>query len=173
MCLVEDNRSDSSRRSAQENSTPPAKDADRPIGGRRLQWMALVLGILASIATIVGVVVSQSGTSRSQQNGVSSQSLPAPTIPGIHMYQPRLSLTPSSGPVGTSVTVKATGFDPNSLVTVYFQGVPVGQKTSNKNGNVMISFVVPSIAVPPSGTPFTVTAADSQGYHAVQDFTFT
>jgi hypothetical protein len=50
----------------------PTERADQPVGGRKLQWIALVLGIAASIATVIGFLVSQSGSSGSQQNGFQS-----------------------------------------------------------------------------------------------------
>lgn len=30
---------------------------DKPAGGRRLQWIALVLGIAASLATVIGLFI--------------------------------------------------------------------------------------------------------------------
>jgi hypothetical protein len=35
-----------------------ADGADSPVGGRKLQWIALVVGILASLVTIIGFVLS-------------------------------------------------------------------------------------------------------------------
>jgi hypothetical protein len=69
---VGDKKLESSSSSAKGNGSSQAEQADRPVGGRKLQWIALVLGIAASITTVVGLVVSQSGGNGSQQNGAES-----------------------------------------------------------------------------------------------------
>ena len=38
------------------------------------------------------------------------------------LVNPIILLNPSSGPVGTSVTVTGAGFDPNSTITIKFDG---------------------------------------------------
>lgn len=53
-------------RRPRETDKSPTERADQPVGGRKLQWIALVLGIAASIATVIGLLLSQSGTSGSQ-----------------------------------------------------------------------------------------------------------
>jgi hypothetical protein len=142
----------------------------------------VLVAVVGTVATVVGLVVGLSGSNSSSSTpvatngttyGLNSQSVPTPTIPTFQAYQPRLSLDPSSGPAGTSVTAKGTGFAPNSLVQVYFQGGLVGQKTSNKDGYVMISFVVPSMFSNFPDTQFTVSAADSRADNADQLFKVT
>ncbi len=56
------------------------------------------------------VVATQGDTSVSKPFTVTSATSPA------------ITLNPTSGPVGTSVIVTGTGFDPSSVVSIYFDG---------------------------------------------------
>jgi len=137
--------------------------------------LAAVVGTAATVLALFGFNSSSptSGTSNGSPNGSVSQPLPTPPISSFHTYQPRLSLDPSSGPAGTSVTAKGTGFASDSLVQVFFSGGLVGQGTSDENGSVTISFMVPSEFSNFAGTQITVSASDSQADNADQLFTVT
>jgi hypothetical protein len=52
-------------------------------------------------------------------------------------------LNPTSGPVGTTVTVTGTGFDPNSDVTINFYSTSLGTVTTTSSGVFSVTFTVP------------------------------
>ena len=60
---------------------------------------------------------------------------------------PTVSLNPSSGSVGTTVTVSGSSFLPNSALTITYDGTTVATATSTGSGAI------------PSGVTFTVTAS--------------
>ena len=63
--------------------------ADKPVGGRRLQWIALVLGIAASLATVIGLFISQSGSNAAQQNAATTDAAQVRTcMADHHLSQP-------------------------------------------------------------------------------------
>jgi hypothetical protein len=71
--------------------------------------------------------------------GVTAQSFNAPPV---------VTLTPSSGSVGTTVAVKGTGFQANQLVEVVFRspGDPiVASGQSDASGAISLSFQVPQV----------------------------
>ena len=56
---------------------------------------------------------------------------------------PTISINPTSGPVGTSVTVTGNGFDPISTVAITFGGSTVATVTPNSTGGFTATFNVP------------------------------
>lgn len=78
-----------------------------------------------------------------------------------------ISLTPTSGLFGTSVTVQATGFSPSTTVTFSMAGTQVATCTSDSNGNCQATFVVPD---GPTGS-VQVTGDDGLGNTASATFT--
>jgi Bacterial Ig-like domain len=56
---------------------------------------------------------------------------------------PTISINPTSGPVGTSVTVTGNGFDPISTVAITFGGSSVTTVTPTPNGGFTATFRVP------------------------------
>ncbi len=86
---------------------------------------------------------------------------------------PMITVTPSEGPVGTSVTVAGTGFSVTSLVGLVFDGVTIssctsGSLTTSGTGGFTCTFAVPDA---PLGT--TVTATDVGGQTGTGSFTVT
>jgi hypothetical protein len=69
----------------------------------------------------------------------------------------RIILTPTSGPIGTPVTVTGTDFDPSSSVTIEFDTNTLTTVTTDSNGDFSADFIVPLSAL--SG-PHIVTASD-------------
>jgi len=61
--------------------------------------------------------------------------------------RPQISLDPYSGPVGTVVTVKGTGFKPNVQIDIYYDGKLIATNPAlvmtNGVGTFVASFVVP------------------------------
>ncbi len=56
---------------------------------------------------------------------------------------PSITISPSSGAIGDSVTVSGAGFGDESNVTVYFDRAEVARERSDKYGGFEVSFVVP------------------------------
>jgi len=87
--------------------------------------------------------------------GDSSASKPFTVTPPV---TPTITLDPTSGPVGTTVTVAGTNFDPSAIVTIYFDGNLVTTTpptvTPNSNGGFSATFKVPAS----SNGPYTVVA---------------
>ncbi len=81
---------------------------------------------------------------------------------------PKVTLSPSSGAVGDTVTVNGTGFKASSSVTIYFDTTSVGTATTDANG----SFNGATFTVPESlrGT-HTVKGKDADGDSPTVDFT--
>jgi hypothetical protein len=69
----------------------------------------------------------------------------------------KIILTPTSGPIGTPVTVTGTDFDPSSSVTIEFDTNTLTTVTTDSNGDFSADFIVPLSAL--SG-PHIVTASD-------------
>jgi hypothetical protein len=69
----------------------------------------------------------------------------------------RIILTPTSGAVGTPVTVTGTNFDPSSSVTIEFDTNTLTTVTTDSNGDFDAVFEVPLSA---SSGPHTVRASD-------------
>lgn len=78
------------------------------------------------------------------------------------------AVSPSSGPVGTTVSVTGSGFTANAAFTTYFAygtsyQVPVDSGTVSSSGNILSSFSVPSV---PAGT-YTIRVQTSTAYAAI------
>ena len=56
---------------------------------------------------------------------------------------PTISINPTSGPVGTSVTVTGYGFDPISTVAITFGGSSITTVTPTSNGGFTATFRAP------------------------------
>ncbi|RLG91406.1 hypothetical protein DRO34_04070 [Candidatus Bathyarchaeota archaeon] len=86
---------------------------------------------------------------------------------------PEIELTPTEGSppawgmFGRNVTIKGTGFNGFSSITVYFSAISVASTTTNDFGSFETSFRIPSM---PNGT-YTVEARDSGGNSATANFT--
>ena len=50
-------------------------------------------------------------------------------------HNPAVSVSPGSGPPGASVTVNATGYDPNQNATVVWDYEDIGSMTLDENGH--------------------------------------
>src|SRR5438445_214356 len=85
-----------------------------------------------------------------------------------------ISLNPSSGTVGTAVTVTGTSFHSNSTITIRYDGSTVNTTpsvlTTNSGGNFTGSFTVPSIS---SLGSHTVNATDAAAASSTAQFTVT
>lgn len=80
---------------------------------------------------------------------------------------PEITITPTSGAVGDTVTINGTGFTAYSGITFYFDNVSAGNTTTNANGSFTGStFTIPSSS-PGSRT---VKAQDASGYYATALF---
>ena len=82
-----------------------------------------------------------------------------------------INLSPSSGPVGTSVTVSGGGFLHSSQITITFNGNTVDTTTSTASGTIPsgTTFNIPSS---PVGS-YTITVTDTGSNSAVATFTVT
>jgi len=85
----------------------------------------VVLAILAGIGYVIYQVISE----------------------GSIGANPKIALSPTSGPAGTKLTVTGTGFPHNTDITIILMG-PVGETTSDGNGSFRTTIEVPQ-------TPFT------------------
>ncbi|MCL0095651.1 cohesin domain-containing protein [Dehalococcoidia bacterium] len=79
---------------------------------------------------------------------------------------PAITLTPTSGPVGTLITVTGTGFAPHVGVDIKFDGDVVGSAITNADGDFSADFTVPDKAP----GDYTVTAIDGAGNKASATF---
>jgi hypothetical protein len=82
--------------------------------------------------------------------------------------RPTLSVSPITGPRGSSVTVTGSGWVPNSTVALNFAGSPM-TVIADANGNIAAAMSVPATAIVGANT---VTAADTLG-NAALPATFT
>lgn len=82
--------------------------------------------------------------------------------------QPIIELSPSSGPLGTTVSITGSGFAPSVTVTVSYGGAKVATGTSTSSGAFQATFSVPASAQSQS-----VTAVDSDGNTASEYFAVT
>ena len=82
---------------------------------------------------------------------------------------PNLSLNPTSGPVGTTVTVSGANFYHSSTVTIKFSGSTVATTTSTTSGSLPsgVTFIVPAS----TAGSHSVSATDSKGYTIATTFT--
>jgi hypothetical protein len=78
---------------------------------------------------------------------------------------PKLTLAPTSGPAGTTITATATGFPPGVTVRFYFGASPVRDKVADSAGRATAVFDVPDDSFP--GTTYTVDAV--QEHSATSD----
>jgi hypothetical protein len=86
--------------------------------------------------------------------------------------------SPSSGPANTAVTVFGTGYAPNSGLSVSMIGssaVPsvTSGGTSDGNGNLALTFTIPSGLTPGQGYPIKVTDASNDTATSTDSFVFT
>jgi hypothetical protein len=88
----------------------------------------------------------------------------------LTIYSTIISLSPTSGGIGATVTVNGTGFASSSAITVRFDTTQVATATSNAQGAFTASFAVPAGST--SGT-HTVNATDAASNAASAQFTVT
>jgi hypothetical protein len=74
-------------------------------------------------------------------------------------------VSPVNGPPSLSVTAKGTGFDPSTLIDVYFDTTEVKLATSKSTGGVTVTFPIPTDAQP--GVHW-VTLSERRTYAAAQ-----
>ena len=100
-------------------------------------------------------------------------SLLAITIPATPaLAQPAITLSPTSGSIGTRVTITATNFESfkNTEVSIFFNGVEIGNSplTVPDNGRFTTDFYVPDAAAPGTANVMVKTIG---GYEATVSFT--
>jgi len=102
---------------------------------------------------------------------VLSSVLMAIPIASVQAQSPAITLTPSSGPVGISVTISGTGFTPSTSVNIYFAGLPWATGISTDTfGAFSITQTLTFDYLPGS---YGVTVADTAGRSASAIFTIT
>jgi hypothetical protein len=80
---------------------------------------------------------------------------------------PKITINPTSGAVGDTITISGTGFDGNSTVTITFDGTTMTTATTNSSGTLAATtFVVPETS---RGT-HTVRGQDSGSNYATATF---
>jgi hypothetical protein len=85
--------------------------------------------------------------------------------------KPTISVSPTTGPIGTSTTITGAGWVPNSTVTLTFGG-PTGSMmtvVADANGNIAAAMTVPATAVPGANA---ITADDGALGNAAVNATF-
>jgi hypothetical protein len=137
-------------------------------------FCALLLAYIGTASQLHWIPFSHNSQITPPSSTASNSQLSTTLFPPIEDTTPRLSLSPSSGPPGSTITVTGTSFTPNSLVTFDFQAVQMVQKESNAKGAVKVSFVIPSeFDNYSAGVTFSVDATDSMENNAEQTFTLT
>ena len=135
------------------------------------QFRSLQLWIL----TWYGSVVTFNGANPIYANNGNSglwplaEQPPSVTITPQSSAATSINVSPSSGPVGTSVTVSGGGFIPNSPITITFNGNTVATTTATAYGEIPLgtTFVIPS-SMPGS---YIITATDTSSDSASANFT--
>ncbi len=89
-------------------------------------------------------------------SGSSNQVYFSSSTMGIPTQPATMSLKPTKGFVGTSVTVTGSNFLPSASVTVEFDGTPIASTMSNSGGNFSATFTVPNAVI----GPHNITATD-------------
>ncbi len=140
-------------------------------------------GVSVSSCTSGSLATSASGTFScgfSVMSGTSGTTVRATDAGGssatgvFTVTVPKITVSPTRGPVGARVTVTGTGFSVSSPVALVFDGVTIsscsggGGLTTLATGSFSCSFRVPTGT---SGT--TVTGTDAYGQHASKPFTVT
>lgn len=88
---------------------------------------AAAVKVTVIIAIVVGV-------------GVYYATRPAPAPP---LSAATISLSPTSGHVGTTVTLSGTGFEPGTTVSIKYDATEVKTATADENGEFQISYSIP------------------------------
>ena len=83
------------------------------------------------------------------------------------MVKPKVTLTPTEGHVGTSLSVSGSGFPANRVVSIKYEATQVTTATSDSKGSFSTTFLAPK---GPYGE-HTVTATDAWGSKASANFT--
>lgn len=95
------------------------------------------------------------------------------TLPPLPPPPAVVTLTPTSGPIGTDVLITSTGLTPSDIVTVSVMGIPVASGQSDSTGGFSLHYIIPatinSIHVP-AGT-YTVSVTDQHGITGSAPFT--
>lgn len=74
----------------------------------------------------------------------STGSATRPSILGPAVNNPTLNLTPSSGTVGTLVSVSGSGYNSNASCHIKWDGSQIATASTDASGNLSGSFTVPS-----------------------------
>jgi hypothetical protein len=84
---------------------------------------------------------------------------------------PSISLNPTSGYIGNTITVSGQNFVPSSAVAITYDATTVASTTANNSGQIPsgVTFTVPASVA----GPHTVNAADATGNSATATFTVT
>jgi len=81
--------------------------------------------------------------------------------------KPKVTLTPASGHIGTSLSVSGSGFSANRVVSIKYEATQVATATSDSEGSFSASFSAPR----GSYGEHTVTVRDAQGNSGSAKFT--
>jgi molecular chaperone DnaK len=84
----------------------------------------------------------------------------APVEPEPVAPDPQLAISPSSGPAGTTVTATVAGFAPGEDIEIYMEADLVAVGSTDQQGRVVLSFVVPAFW---SDFPGETVAVDAEG----------
>ncbi len=79
-----------------------------------------------------------------------------------------LALGTTSGLAGSTVSVSGEGFGPNTSVSLFFAGIPLGTGSSDSNGTLNMAFTVPEV---PGATYVVFATSPSGGFLANAFFT--
>ena len=118
---------------------------------------------LGSFSSTISVPTSASGT-----NTVAATNAGG-TASSTFTFSPAISLSKTSGPVGTSVIVTGTSFAPNSSTSIKYNGVTKATVTSSSIGGFSSTITIPTSA--PGAN--TVSATDASSNNVSATFTVT
>lgn len=98
---------------------------------------------------------------------VTDSATPANTASAVFTVDPAITISPTSGAAGDTVTVSATGFGDTLAVTIKFGGTEVQTGDTDNLGTFEITFTVPQ----KSAGQYTVEARDEDGNRKSGTFT--
>jgi hypothetical protein len=113
--------------------------------------------VTASTQTVPSGVAYGANTVKAKDNSARSGSA------AFTVIQPTTTITPASGPVGSSITVTGSGWLPNGLVTIARSGTSALTTTANALGEITAQLPIPSSLFTGGGVNVTVGASDGSG----------
>lgn len=108
--------------------------------------VVVVIGVLAAVATIVGVLF---------QIGVLP---PKPPHPQTACRDPAISLSRGSGPSGTKVTVRGTGFPSDAPVELRYHTETLEPARTDPSGGFSAKVTIPGLMDPFAPIQVTISA---------------